>query len=122
MRQYILQFCLFATICGVLTESVSAQTTGDISVEVQVYNRRTLRPLQDAAVYLYQNNSTSGSGGGFYTDANGFIALEAASVAKYHFKLPCDLLSSRRAGEIMARRFRCTPSYKRIGFIIGAST
>jgi hypothetical protein len=60
-----------------LTESVAAQTTGDISVEVQIYNRRTLRPLQDAAVYLYQNNSTSGSGGGFYTDANGFIALEA---------------------------------------------
>ena len=54
-----------------------AQVSGDIAVEVEVHSRKTGRPLENAVVLLYQTAGATTLGGGFYTDANGFIALEA---------------------------------------------
>lgn len=76
MRRIQLTVCSIMTFFATVSGAV-AQVSGDIAVEVEVLNKRTGRPLENASVYLFQTAGTSSTGGGFFTDANGFIAVEA---------------------------------------------
>jgi len=84
-------FVIFVGL-GLFEDNVVAQTPGDVAVEVYVYSRTTGKPLENVAVFLYQTTSSGAAAGGFYTDANGFIALEAplfSNTIENHIEILC---------------------------------